>query len=574
MTYYDTGLYSEGVIIAVRPALENTMNDDLIIFRKFLVLIRRWFKKKASLINHPAVIKDIYAEADISVGYFGILSFANLIALCGLITNSAPVIIGAMLISPLMGPILSFGFAFITGEEMAWRRSVKKIAVSVFITVVIAAMATYLSPLKDITSEIISRTRPNLYDLIIAFLSGIVGAVALCTKKNFLTIVPGVAIATAVIPPLSVTGFGIGVFNFRIAFGGFFLFFTNFVAIILATCIVFYMYGFRPSIITESDLSQLKRRATAFAAVLFLISIPLIYTLQKSISEVRLRNNIQNTLKKSLNKERQSSLSNFNYYLKKDGKLEVNAIVNTVNYMKEEEIAAVENRLGENLDSEVKLYLDQVKVQPGGLKKDVVTSSLPTITSPRNPADVLKTSRESVISVVRQSSEKVEKIISPSTIADMYVGFHDKTFKVSIAMKIKKDAPLTGEEINWLKRMFATDLGIPVDLSIETVPFVPLLVFDRGEISLSDDMKAALSTVKDAYMKNSGILVTVQASPESAFSYKKKIGLAEQRAQAVKTVLTEEYKIPESAVTVLINKKKAVKQPTVRVTLKTVQAGT
>jgi uncharacterized hydrophobic protein (TIGR00271 family) len=549
------------------------MNDDLIIFRKFIVLIRRWFEKKASLINHPAVIKDIYAEADISVGYFGILSFANLIALCGLITNSAPVIIGAMLISPLMGPILSFGFAFITGEEMAWKRSVKKIAVSVFITVVIAAMATYLSPLKDITSEIISRTRPNLYDLIIAFLSGIVGAVALCTKKNFLTIVPGVAIATAVIPPLSVTGFGIGVFNFRIAFGGFFLFFTNFVAIILATCIVFYMYGFRPSIITESDLSQLKRRATAFAAVLFLISIPLIYTLHKSISEVRLRNNIQNTLKKSLNRERRSSLSTFNYYQKKDGKLEVNAVVNTVNYMKEEEITAVEGRLNENLGSDVKLYLDQVKVQPGGLKKEAVTS-LPTITPPRNPADVLKTSRESVISVVRQSSEKVEKIISPSTIADMYVGFHDKTFKVSIAMKIKKDAPLTEEEINWLKRMFAADLGIPVDLSIETVPFVPLLVFDKGEISLSDDMKTALSTVKDAYMKNSSIRVTVQTSPESAFSYTKRAGLAEQRAQAVKTVLTEEYKIPESAVTILINKKKTLKQPTVRVTLKIEQAGT
>lgn len=550
------------------------MNEDLVIFRKFIVLIRKWFEKKASLINHPAVIKDIYAEADISVGYFGILSFANLIALCGLITNSAPVIIGAMLISPLMGPILSFGFAFITGEEMAWKRSVKKIAVSVFITIVIAAVATYLSPLKDITSEIISRTRPNLYDLIIAFLSGIVGAVALCTKKNYLTIVPGVAIATAVIPPLSVTGFGIGVFNFRVAFGGFFLFFTNFVAIILATCIVFYMYGFRPSIITDEDLAQLKRRATAFAAVLFLISIPLIYTLHKSISEVRLRNNIQDTLKKSLNRERQSSLSTFNYYQRKDGKLEVNAVVNTVDYMKEEEINAVENRLSENLGGDVTLYLDQVKVQPGGLKKEAVASALPTITPPRNPADVLRTSRESVISVVRQSSEKVEKIISPSTIADLYVGFHDKTFKVSIAMKIKKDAPLSEEEILWLKRMFTNDLGIPVDLSIETVPFVPLLVFERGETSLSDDMKTALSTIKDAYMKNSSIHITVEAVPGSFFSYKKRIGLAEQRLQAVKTVLTEDFKIPESSITAAVNRKKAVRRPTVKVTLNTEQAGT
>ena len=80
-------------------------------------------------------------------------------------------------------------------------------------TLAIAVIATYVSPIKDITSEIISRTNPNLYDLIIAFLAGTAGAGAMCTGKNYLTVVPGVAIATAVIPPLSVAGFGIGTSN-------------------------------------------------------------------------------------------------------------------------------------------------------------------------------------------------------------------------------------------------------------------------------------------------------------------------------------------------------------------------
>jgi len=155
------------------------------------------------------------------------LTLANLIALNGLIQNSSPVIIGAMLISPLMGPILSFGFAFITGDRFIWRKSIIKISLSIILIIGVAAVTTYLSPLKDITDEIVSRTRPNLYDLIIAFLSGIAGAIAICTKKNYITIVPGVAIATAVIPPLSVAGFGLGIWSWRIFVGGFLLFFPT-----------------------------------------------------------------------------------------------------------------------------------------------------------------------------------------------------------------------------------------------------------------------------------------------------------------------------------------------------------
>lgn len=541
------------------------MNDDAVLYKKIIVLIRKWFEKKASLINHPAVIKDIYAEADISVGYFAILSFANLIALSGLITNSAPVIIGAMLISPLMGPILSFGFAFITGEEVAWKRSVKKIAISIFLTIVLASIATFFSPLKDITGEIISRTRPNLYDLIIAFMSGIVGAVALCTKKNYLTIVPGVAIATAVIPPLSVTGFGIGLLNFRIAFGGFFLFFTNFVAIIISTCIVFYMYGFRPSIISEADLSHLKKRATVLALVLFLISIPLIYTLHESISEVKLRQNIHSSLKKEFNKKHRSSLSTFSYYRKKTGTLEINAVINTVNYMKHNDITDAENRLREKIEGDIKLNLDQVKVQPGGLSEEVVASTLPTITPLRRPSDILKSSRESVISVMRQSSEKIEKIISPSTIADMYVGFHDKIFKVAISMKIKRDTPLSEEEILWLKKMLSSELNLPVDLSIETIPLVPLLVFNKGETALSDDMRTALEVVRDSYGKDNDIIITITSHPESSLPYRKRITLAEERAQAIASVLINDLGIPEPRITTIIDKKKTMKEPAVKI---------
>jgi hypothetical protein len=92
-------------------------------------LLKQFLQKTVARINHEAVIKDIAHEVDISAGYFLTLTMANLIALSGLITNSSPVIIGAMLISPLMGPILSLGFAFISGDTKIWRRSVKKISI-------------------------------------------------------------------------------------------------------------------------------------------------------------------------------------------------------------------------------------------------------------------------------------------------------------------------------------------------------------------------------------------------------------------------------------------------------------
>ena len=537
------------------------------VLKTIAAAVKVWIDRKVAEINHVEVIKDIYREVEISAGYFFILTIANLIALSGLITNSPPVIIGAMLISPLMGPILSFGFAFITGEEMVWKKSFKKIAISVVLSIIIAAIASFFSPLKDITNEIVARTRPNLYDLVIAFLAGTAGAVAICTKKNYLTIVPGVAIATAVIPPLSVTGFGIGVGSFNILLGGFFLFFTNFVAIIISTCAVFYFYGFRPSMITEADVAQLKKRAGILALVLFVISIPLLYTLQKSITEVRLRSDIQNTLKMVLDEERKSKLSNFSYSVNKKGELEISAVVNTVNYLTEADINVIEREINASLHRKATLLLDQVKVQPGGLKADLVKSLVPAIAPPKPPSEIIRSSRDSVITVVRKSSEKIDRIISPSKIADFYVGFHDKIVKVSINMKIIKDTPLSDEEIGWLRRIFADDLNLPVDLSVETVPFVPLLVFEKRETAVSDEMKKALLEIKQAYAKNSSITIMVEAVPESSVSYNSRIKLAQKRADAVAAVLTGEYGMPEASISRTVNKKKALRSPTVRVTV-------
>jgi uncharacterized hydrophobic protein (TIGR00271 family) len=527
-------------------------------------LIREWLRGHTAGINHNSVRSGVFAEGEISVGYFFVLNVANLIALCGLLMNSSPVIIGAMLISPLMGPILSFGFAFVTGDKVIWRNSIRKITLSVIVTIIIAALATFLSPLKDATVEIISRTKPNLYDLIIAFLAGIAGASVLCTKKNYLTVVSGVAIATAVIPPLSVAGFGVGTANAAIFFGGFLLFFTNFVAIILSTCVVFYFYGFRAQISEETDISQLKKRFAYLFAVLLIISIPLAYTLNSTIAEVRLRSAIRDALTHELNREKESRLATFTFKTRDDGGLEINALVNAVNYLSDVEIAKVESLLEGALRRKTRLNLEQIKVQAGGLKEQRPNIPLQASAPALSPGDMIRSAEKSVKTIVRNSFAKIDLVIAPSKVTGFSVTFRDKSDKVSINLTVRRDTPFSSEESLWIGRMLASELNQAVDLTVETVPFLPLLLFNPGDAALSEEIKKELLTIKDIHKQGENIFVSVEAFPEK--SGKATISLAKKRSESVAEFLAGECRIPENRISTAISSRR-VRQPAIRITV-------
>ncbi|HEU4388436.1 MAG TPA: DUF389 domain-containing protein [Blastocatellia bacterium] len=173
--------------------------------------------------------------------------FAAGIATLGLVLNSPAVIIGAMLISPLMGPILTGGLALATGDVILGLRSIVTLALSCLVAVGFAVVLVGLLPFKEMTGEIAARTRPTTLDLIVAFFSGAVGSIATCKQvKGIVTSIPGVAIAVALMPPLCVVGYGIG-FAFsangaegmRVARGGGLLFLTNLVAITFTAMLVF-----------------------------------------------------------------------------------------------------------------------------------------------------------------------------------------------------------------------------------------------------------------------------------------------------------------------------------------------
>lgn len=163
-----------------------------------------------------------------------ILMFAILIASLGLNVNSTAVIIGAMLVSPLMGPIIGMGLSVGIGDFDLLVKALKNYAIATLISIVTATAYFFISPLGEAQSELLARTSPTLYDVLIAFCGGAAGVLAL-TTKNKGQVIPGVAIATALMPPLCTAGYGLATAQWNYFFGAFYLYFINTVFIALST---------------------------------------------------------------------------------------------------------------------------------------------------------------------------------------------------------------------------------------------------------------------------------------------------------------------------------------------------
>ena len=195
-----------------------------------------------------AIYLDISRAATLlDPAYWLQILFAAGIATLGLVLNSPAVIIGAMLISPLMGPILAAGLALAAGDVILGLRAIINLGLSCLVAVLFAVTLVTLLPFREMTSEIAARTEPNTLDLVVALFSGAIGSIATCREvKGVVTSIPGVAIAVALMPPLCVVGYGVGIAlsvsgveGARIASGGGLLFLTNLVAITFTAMVVF-----------------------------------------------------------------------------------------------------------------------------------------------------------------------------------------------------------------------------------------------------------------------------------------------------------------------------------------------
>lgn len=226
-----------------------------------------------------------------------ILICAIFIASLGLNVNSTAVIIGAMLISPLMGPIIGMGLAIGIADLDLFKQSIKNYLVCTFISVVTAAIYFTLSPITDAQSELLARTSPTLYDVLIALFGGAAGFLAISTKgKN--NVVPGVAIATALMPPLCTAGYGLAVQNTSYFFGAFYLYFINTVFIAFTTCLGVRLLHFHRKELVNRE--QMKRVNLYIVSIIIITILPASYMTWNIIKQSVLENNIEKFIAKEL----------------------------------------------------------------------------------------------------------------------------------------------------------------------------------------------------------------------------------------------------------------------------------
>ena len=212
-----------------------------------------------------------------------ILACAIIIASVGLNVNSIPVIIGAMLISPVMGPILGFAFGLGVNDIGLVKESLKNYVVMVVISILASTLFFVLSPLNlENPSELLARTRPSIYDVLIALFGGLAGILETCRKDKG-TVISGVAIATALMPPLCTVGYGISILKLSYILGALYLFLINSIFIALATFAAVKYLRF-PSA-TEGASSNKLLPSRAVAAILIVILVPSVWSAVQMVKE-------------------------------------------------------------------------------------------------------------------------------------------------------------------------------------------------------------------------------------------------------------------------------------------------
>lgn len=254
--------------------------------------LRRWWTMwVVGGVDHEAVLKQIAEDSGWSGRYAFLIVVSAAISLLGLLMPSVAVLIGAMLLSPLMMPIIGLGFGIATFDTREIRRSLTALLAGSALAIALSVAFVSLSPIQTITSEIAGRTRPTLFDLLVALLSAIAGAYALIRGRGGTVV--GVAIAIALMPPLAVVGFGIATQNWTVFSGSLLLFATNAITIALTAALVARVYGFGQHLSPQHTGWQL----ALFVGALGLLSVPLVAGLRQIAFEAVAQRQVRDTIR-------------------------------------------------------------------------------------------------------------------------------------------------------------------------------------------------------------------------------------------------------------------------------------
>ena len=260
--------------------------------------MRKLFKIKVSDERARSVLEDIATGSEPELRFYAMVAASTAIATFGLIKSSTAIVIGAMLVAPLMTPIFGIALALVRGDAILLGRSIRAEIAGVTLTMGLAVCFGYLIPELEATPEMLNRTTPNLLDLLVAVFAGFAGAYAI-VDEHISPALPGMAIATAIVPPLANSGLCISLGAYQGAAGSFLLFFANFLSILLVAAFVFFAAGM------EREFGSVTKKVVVRRFGLAIIGFCLVAAfLSKGLYEIvqasRLKNSIYSVLSEEL----------------------------------------------------------------------------------------------------------------------------------------------------------------------------------------------------------------------------------------------------------------------------------
>ena len=398
-------------------------------------IIKRYFNALPDKEQEADTIEQISSGVSFRGSNLWVLIFAIFTASLGLNVNSTAVIIGAMLISPLMGPIIGMGLAIGIGDLQLLKSSIKNYFVATVISVLTAMIYFAISPLTEAQSELLARTSPTLYDVLIALCGGAAGIIALSTRGKG-NVVPGVAIATALMPPLCTAGYGLAMGEWSFFFGAFYLYFINTVFIALATYIGVRMLRFRPKIAVSKDRMRVVNR-TIFAIVVVTM-IPATIMTVRIIRDSMLDNNIARFLKHELHYPGTQIVSH-----QKDGEKKILSVVAVGNPISAGNIEEAQNKLEQYSLGNYKLQVFQGAQSDSLLLLNASLSKMGINTEANNPKLLEQAGRIQHLEAQLQSYTQYETLSRNISGEIKSLWPNIQTISLSQAMEVPTDSVMS-----------------------------------------------------------------------------------------------------------------------------------
>ena len=414
------------------------------------------------------MITEIRIAASPGFDYFFLVILSAAIATLGLINNSPAVIIGAMVVAPLMSPILGLGLGSITADGKLTRDALSALIRGAIIAILLSTLLTltnvylpFVPSLLDIPNEVLSRTQPTANDLIIALAGGLAAAYAL-SQPNLSAALPGVAIATALMPPLCTIGIGLALGRWDIAGGAALLFLTNAVTIAFASSLVFFLEGFSPR--KERDSGKLPKSLLTAAALTGILLIPLVIIGARLVTQAQENRLINNVVETELAEFPDTELVEINVS-RADQEIQLDITLRSSNSLSYAQVITLQEALVTRLDKTVSLVVDQIRservdplIPPTPTPTATVTSTPtpgPSSTMTDIPTTTLTPRPSSTATSRFTSTPRSVQVIDPNIPEDIYLYDEPGGSILSLLSVDSKlyilDQTMTFEGLVWVK---------------------------------------------------------------------------------------------------------------------------